>query len=30
MMKENVTTIARALGGDPAALKDIDPVNVAR
>lgn len=30
MMKENVQTIARALGGDPSALKNIDPAPVAR
>jgi hypothetical protein len=30
MMKENVQTIARVLGGDPSALKNIDPAPVAR
>jgi ABC-type Zn uptake system ZnuABC Zn-binding protein ZnuA len=30
MMRENVETMARVLGGDPSALKDIDPSNVGR
>jgi ABC-type Zn uptake system ZnuABC Zn-binding protein ZnuA len=30
MMKENVETMARVLGGDPSALKGIDPRNVGR
>jgi len=30
MMKENVETMARVLGGDPTLLKDIDPSNVGR
>jgi ABC-type Zn uptake system ZnuABC Zn-binding protein ZnuA len=30
MMKENVETMARVLGGDPSALKNIDPRNVGR
>lgn len=30
MMKENVETMARVLGGDPSGLKGIDPANVGR
>ncbi|MFZ5875214.1 MAG: metal ABC transporter substrate-binding protein [Nitrospirota bacterium] len=30
MMKENVETMARVLGGDPSGLKEIDPANVGR
>jgi manganese/iron transport system substrate-binding protein len=30
MMKENVETMARVLGGDPSLLKHIDPANVGR
>jgi ABC-type Zn uptake system ZnuABC Zn-binding protein ZnuA len=30
MMKENVETMARVLGGDPSLLKNIDPANVGR
>ncbi len=30
MMKENVETMARVLGGDPSLLKDIDPANVGK
>jgi manganese/iron transport system substrate-binding protein len=30
MMKENVETMARVLGGDSSPLKDIDPANVGK
>jgi ABC-type Zn uptake system ZnuABC Zn-binding protein ZnuA len=30
MMKENVETMARVLGGDPSLMKNIDPANVGR
>jgi manganese/iron transport system substrate-binding protein len=30
MMKENVETMARVLGGDASALKGIDPANVGK